>query len=98
MPEKKQSGMKDKYFPKGMRIGLCYSGTGIGGCKMKEAREEDIAKVMEILEQFSETGTSRMKLQVSEEKEDGTVDRQYHHGRCDVGSPWAKGAWFDVLE
>ncbi len=63
-----------------------------------QASEEDIARVMGILDNFSETGTGRMKLQVSEEAEEGTVDRQYHHGRCDVGSPWAKGEWFDVLE
>ena len=24
--------------------------------------------------------------------------RRYHHGRCDVGSPWACGTAFDVLE
>ena len=47
---------------------------------------------------FSETETSRMKLQVSAEASQGDVERQYHHGRCDVGSPWAKGESFDVLE
>ena len=26
------------------------------------------------------------------------ISRQYHHGRCDVGSPWACGTAFDVLE
>ena len=26
------------------------------------------------------------------------VGRQYHHGRCDIGSPWACGTAFDVLE
>lgn len=65
---------------------------------MKGVSEEDIAKILNVLENFSETETSRMKIEVSEEKEEGTVDRQYHHGRCDVGSPWAKGEWFDVLE
>lgn len=65
---------------------------------MKEVSEEDVLKIMDVLERFSETETSRMKIQVSEEIEEGSVDRQYHHGRCDVGSPWAKGEWFDVLE
>lgn len=69
-----------------------------GGEGMKEVSEEDIAKILNVLENFAESGTSRMKIQVSEEQEEGSVNRQYHHGRCDVGSPWAKGEWFDVLE
>lgn len=60
--------------------------------------EMDIDNVLKILENFSETETSRMKLQVSAEASQGDVERQYHHGRCDVGSPWAKGESFDVLE
>lgn len=60
--------------------------------------EKDIDNVLKILENFSQTETSRMKLQVSEETSQGDVERQYHHGRCDVGSPWAKGESFDVLE
>ena len=24
-------------------------------------------------------------------EQEGTVNTQYHHGRCDVGSPWSKG-------
>lgn len=65
---------------------------------MREVREEDIARIMSVLDNFSESETSRMKIQVSEDEAEGTVSRQYHHGRCDVGSPWAKGEWFDVLE
>lgn len=65
---------------------------------MREVSEEDIVKILNVLENFSETETSRMKIQVLEEEEEGKVNRQYHHGRCDVGSPWAKGEWFDVLE
>ncbi len=64
----------------------------------EQISEEDIENVLKILENFSETGTSRMKIQVSEESEKGEVERKYHHGRCDVGSPWARGESFDVLE
>ncbi len=32
------------------------------------------------------------------EKGEGEVKETYHHGRCDVGSPWARGCSFDVLE
>ena len=65
---------------------------------MKEVSEQDIENVLKILENFSETETSRMKIQMSEEETQGLVERKYHHGRCDVGSPWAKGECFDVLE
>lgn len=39
-----------------------------------------------------------MKLEVSEELSSGDTKHAYHHGRCDIGSPWAKGTAFDVLE
>ncbi|MBD5512636.1 MAG: hypothetical protein HDR08_15530 [Lachnospiraceae bacterium] len=50
------------------------------------------------MEGFCEKEESRLKLQVSEENAPESVSRQYHHGCCDVGSPWAKGTAFDVLE
>lgn len=65
---------------------------------MKEVSEQDIENVLKILENFSATETSRLKIQTSEEETQGQVERKYHHGRCDVGSPWAKGECFDVLE
>ena len=65
---------------------------------MKEVSEQDIENVLKILENFSETETSRLKIQAQEEEAPGKVERKYHHGRCDVGSPWAKGECFDVLE
>lgn len=51
--------------------------------------EKDIENVLKILENFSGTETSRLKIQVSEEKAPEKVEKAYHHGRCDVGSPWA---------
>ena len=30
--------------------------------------------------------------QVSEKEAPESISRQYHHGRCDVGSPWGKGS------
>ncbi|MBR1702286.1 MAG: hypothetical protein IJ716_10075 [Lachnospiraceae bacterium] len=36
-------------------------------------------------------GVSRLKVEFSEAQKADTVKEQYHHGRCDVGSPWAKG-------
>lgn len=55
----------------------------------KEVDEKDIENVLKILENFTETETSRMKIEVSAEEEPEKVEKAYHHGRCDVGSPWA---------
>ena len=38
-----------------------------------------------------EDGVSRLKVSFDDEQEQDTVKEQYHLGRCDVGSPWAKG-------
>jgi len=37
------------------------------------------------------SGVSRLKVNFSDEQAAGTRKEQYHHGRCDVGSPWANG-------
>lgn len=60
--------------------------------------EKDIDNLLEILDGFCSVGESRMKLDVSDEVASGEAVRQYHHGRCDIGSPWARGTAFDVLE
>lgn len=60
--------------------------------------KEDIEKIVNMLDSFAQSETARMKLRVSEEMEEGKVEKVYHHGRCDVGSPWAKGQACDVLE
>lgn len=56
----------------------------------KKVDEKDIENVLKILENFSATEASRMKIEVSGEKEPEKVEKAYHHGRCDVGSPWAR--------
>ncbi|MBQ8188627.1 MAG: hypothetical protein IJZ44_02500 [Lachnospiraceae bacterium] len=66
--------------------------------KTDEISEEDIANMLEILEKFGNSDVSRLNVQVSEEVSAGKSAKAYHHGRCDVGSPWAKGDAFDVLE
>ena len=66
----------------------------------KKADERDIENVLKILDNFSRTETSRMKIEVSEEEEPEKVEKVYHHGRCDVGSPWAapRGTRWDKQE
>lgn len=53
--------------------------------------ERSISEIIELLDQHMEGDTARLTLRVSDEVADGTVKEQYHHGRCDVGSPWALG-------
>lgn len=59
---------------------------------------DDIDKIVDMLDSFAQSDAARMKLNVSDEVEAGDIKKIYHHGRCDVGSPWAKGQTFDVLE
>ena len=59
---------------------------------MKEKEGKDIDNLLEILDHFSAAGERRMKL------DSGEVKRAYHLGCCDIGSPWARGEAFDVLE
>ena len=61
----------------------------------KKTTEQDIDAVLALLENCMQNGDSRVKINVTEDAE---VKRQYHHGRCDVGSPWACGTPFDVVE
>lgn len=59
--------------------------------------EQDIEALIALLDGYTEAGDSRIKVDVVE-GEGEVIARQYHHGRCDVGSPWACGTAFDVLE
>ncbi|MCQ2549512.1 MAG: hypothetical protein MJ134_05665 [Lachnospiraceae bacterium] len=54
-------------------------------------QENEIDDMIAFLDGTMEKGVSRLKVQTSEELEEGQMVKQYHHGRCDVGSPWAKG-------
>lgn len=52
---------------------------------------QDVENIIELLDSRMESGTSRINLHVEDTVADGEVREMYHHGRCDVGSPWAKG-------
>lgn len=62
------------------------------------AEDVDIDAVIGLLDRMTAGGDSRMKVNVVQNAQPGTAERVYHHGRCDIGSPWAKGQAFDVLE
>lgn len=55
-------------------------------------------KMVELIDSMMASGTARLKIKESEEFSRDEILKEYHHGRCDIGSPWAKGQAFDVLE
>ena len=55
------------------------------------ANEKDVDELIRMIEGKMNGGVSRLKVEFSEQLEEGTKQEKYHHGRCDVGSPWAKG-------
>ncbi|MBQ8877599.1 MAG: hypothetical protein IJ029_02635 [Lachnospiraceae bacterium] len=57
---------------------------------------DDIDKLIKILDNMAEGGVSRIKVETSEDIKEGEAKKSYHHGRCDVGSPFAKGELFDL--
>ena len=65
--------------------------------RSRSAEAQSVEDIIQILDGYTQSGGSRMKLKVVE-GEGEVLSRLYHHGRCDVGSPWAKGEAFDVLE
>lgn len=56
----------------------------------------EIDDVINMLDNMANGGVSRIKVETSENIADGEVKKAYHHGRCDVGSPFASGHLFDA--
>ncbi|MCM1175156.1 MAG: hypothetical protein NC341_08895 [Blautia sp.] len=72
---------------------------GLNGKDDPDSREDaELEKLVAMLDSFAASDGSRLKIDMSDELEAGESRRQYHHGRCDIGSPWARGCAFDVLE
>lgn len=59
--------------------------------KKQHQHEQEIDDIIRMLDSKTADGVSRIKVNVSDDQQEGTVNTQYHHGRCDVGSPWSKG-------
>lgn len=66
------------------------------GMDDKQREEQEITDMVKLLDGFADSGDSRLKINMSDELEEGQIQRVYHHGRCDVGSPWACGNAFDA--
>lgn len=65
---------------------------------MKESRintnqsnEKEMDDLICMIDRKTNVGVSRLKIDFSAQLEADEVKEQYHHGRCDVGSPWANG-------
>lgn len=58
----------------------------------------DAEQIIAMLDQMAEKEVSRMKIETSEQVKEGEVKKTYHHGRCDVRSPFATGRLFDLEE
>lgn len=71
--------------------------TGKKSNATENPQPSDVDEIIVLLDGYAQGGGSRMKLEVVEGQGE-VLSRQYHHGRCDVGSPWACGTAFDVLE
>lgn len=56
----------------------------------------EIENITEMLDRLTQSGVSRMKIETAEEMAEGEMKKSYHHGRCDVGSPFATGKLFDL--
>ena len=63
-----------------------------------ESETKDAEEIVALIDQMMSQGVGRLKIKPSEELEPGELLKEYHHGRCDIGSPWAQGCAFDVLE
>ncbi len=58
----------------------------------------DVDEIIGMLDHLTDSGVSRMKIETSEEQPEGGMKKTYHHGRCDVGSPFATGRLYDLGE
>lgn len=59
---------------------------------MADLNEDDLIKA---LESMMNSGVSRLKIDVNDDVAEGEVEKKYHHGRCDVGSPFATGKLYN---
>jgi len=53
--------------------------------------DEEIEKIVSMIDGKMDSGVSRLLVSFSGQQESGTKKEWYHHGRCDVRSPWANG-------
>lgn len=65
---------------------------------MAEPKGQDIRNIIDMLDNFAEGNEGRMKIVMADNMEDESTKKEYHLGRCDVGSPWACGSPLEALD
>ena len=52
---------------------------------------DNIDELVKLIDGKMSSGVSRFSVGFDEDMKPEEKKEAYHHGRCDVGSPWAKG-------
>ncbi len=58
--------------------------------------KNEIDEVIKMLDNLTANEVSRIKIETSGQVREGEAKKIYHHGRCDVGSPYATGKLYDL--
>ncbi len=58
--------------------------------------KNEIDEVIKMLDNLTAKEVSRIKIETSGQVREGEAKKTYHHGRCDVGSPYATGKLYDL--
>ena len=61
-------------------------------------QSDDIDNIVKMLDDMVDSGVSRLKIKTSDNLEQGETKKEYHLGRCDIGSAFACGTPFDVTD
>lgn len=66
--------------------------------EIDDIEKMEVDDMVAMIDNMMESGVGRLKVKSSDTVEPGSFRKEYHHGRCDINSPFAKGTAFDVLE
>lgn len=58
---------------------------------VSSVQDKEIEDLIGMIEMKMQGGVSRLSIGFSDALDADAKVETYHHGRCDVGSPWAKG-------
>ncbi len=58
----------------------------------------DINNIISLLDGEIEKGVGRFKVTMDDSVNKGETRENYHHGRCDVGSPFSKGDFKNLCD
>ena len=66
------------------KLKIIYKPYEKGRMEIVMAEEKDIENIVRMLDEKAGAGVGRIKIDISEEKPDGTVSEETHYGRCDI--------------